>query len=112
YPYMVFKLEMGAERETSGAPYTQNVRATAGAYSPVGTGNPQGIALALFECFGTQAANATLIATALRNATEKVLHCKPVNTTAKFDPHMRQGADVFVCGLVFDLFVQGDRGVL
>lgn len=112
YPYVVFKLEMGDLKVTSGSAYVQNCRVRIAAYSPVGTGTPQSIALAFFECYGTQAANTALIAVAFRNATEKVLHCKPVNAPAAFDPHLRDGQDVFVVGLTFDLLLQGDRSVL
>lgn len=112
YPYMIFKLEFGELVTTSGPLSTQNVRVRAATYSAPGAGNPQTVALALFECFGTQAANLAIIGTAMRNGNDKPLSCRPAISRGEFDKTLRNGQDVFLCGLTFDILFQGDRGSL
>lgn len=111
YPYMVFKLEFGELVTTSGPLYTQNVRVRSAAYSVPGQGSPQDVALALFECFGTVDANTAIVGTLMRG-NDKPLSCRAAISRGEFEKTLRNGQDVFLCGLTFDILFQGDRGSL
>lgn len=113
YAYEVHTIEGGEKELFSGAAYLQPWTLSFAAYCPIGeTGvNPQAVEQLLNSAFGTDAANTALQAVALRNATEKVLHCLPRVDSASFASTLRDGRDVFVIGAVYELLIQGDKSV-
>jgi len=114
YPYEVHKVERSGDAEvTSGAAYVQAFRVTLVAYCPVPAADavaPAAVGAALFAATCSADGQAALKATPLRNPGERVLHCRPLAPSGRFDQSLRQGKDVFVCGLEVEILVQGDRG--
>lgn len=114
YPYGVFRVEEAAPAKVySGSAYTQAFRVNVGVFVPDGQAgsDPAAVEQALFAALGTAAAQTAAQASALRNAGERVLHCKPLAPDGKFDPALLGGRDVFLCGLTVEVLVQGNRGV-
>lgn len=111
YPYLVFTVEAGEARVASGTAYVQAFVAKLAAYAPVGASgvNPQNVAKALDECFGTAAGQTAMKASVLRNAAERILHSRPLAPSGAFDKSRREGRDVFVVGAGYELLAQGDR---
>lgn len=112
YPYWVFKLKAGQAEVFSGTAYKQAWVVEGMAYCPVGaTGvNLQNVQQALAACFVTDAGKAAMKAAALRSATEKVLHTRPLQPAGQFDKTLREGRDVALVGYAFEVLVQGDKG--
>jgi hypothetical protein len=64
---------------------------------------------ALHDCFVTRAARAALKAAALRTPGDRVLDCRVLVAKGEFPRELREGRDVFACGLSFEVLVQGDE---
>lgn len=113
YPYDVFEVEAGAVEQFSGAAYLQKFTVTLAGYCPVGgTGvDVQAVEKLFHDALVSEEATAALRATALRNATEKVLHAKTLRDSGEYEETLREGRDVFAAGLVAEVLVQGDGSV-
>jgi hypothetical protein len=115
YPYAVFHLRAGAAGPTFEAAYVQPFTLAVAAYVPQSTdaapADPAGVQEALFDALATQAAEAAFQAVALRNASERIMHCRPVAPAGQYAPQLRDGRDLFACGLTVEMLVQGDRSV-
>lgn len=109
--YAVFRLRAGEARVFSGAAYVQPWEVEFGVYAPVGAPgvNPQAVQQALAACFTTTAGQAPMKGTAMRNATERVLHSRPLAASGEMARELREGRDVLLTGIRFELLVQGDR---
>lgn len=112
YPYSVAQIEFGAAKNDSGGGYTQPWTVRLAAYAPVGaTGvNPQTVEQLFNNALVSTAAIAALRATALRNTGDKIISSKLVPGKGEYAKELREGRDVFVCGLTAEILVQGDKG--
>lgn len=113
YPYDVFRVEAGEAEQFSGAIYVQHFTVTIAGYCPMGASgvDTQAVEQLFHNALVSESATAALRSATLRNATDKVLHAKPVRGTGEFDETLREGRDVFVAGLVADVLIQGDGSV-
>jgi hypothetical protein len=115
YPYAVYHLKAVPAALSFEDAYTQAFTLTIAAYVPQGTetrpADPAGVQEALFQALATEGANASFQGTALRNASERVLHSKPRVPSGQYAQQLRDGRDVFACGLTVEILVQGDRSV-
>lgn len=113
YPYAVFKVEARPAEVTSGSAYVQAFSVRVAAYAPVGGSGVDVAATQQFlnTALAGDAALAALRGASLRNGSEKVLHARPVTPAGAFDRTVREGRDVFVCGLAVEVVAQGDRSV-
>ena len=114
YPYSVAQIEAGQTRNTSGGLYVQPWTVRLAAYAPqTATGAEMQAVQQLFhEALASSAAHTALLATALRSATEKILRARVMPGKGEYAKELREGRDVFVCGLTVELLAQGDRGVI
>lgn len=115
YPYAVFHLHAAAAGQSFEAAYVQTFTLAVAAYVPQSTeaspADPPGVQEALFAALATQAGESALQGVALRNASERILHSRPVVPSGQYAQQLRDGRDVFACGLSVELLVQGDRSV-
>jgi hypothetical protein len=113
HPYTVFQVEAARRQDTSGDAYVQAFTVRLAAYAPVGaTGvNPQSVQTATGDALASTTGNAALQVMALRNASEKVIQGRVLRLDGSFAPTAREARDVFACGRVVELLVQGDKGV-
>lgn len=82
-------------------------------YAPVGASgvDPQAIQQSMGDALTSAAGVAALQVMSLRNASEKVLAGRSIRLDGSFAPTAREARDVFVCGMVVEILVQGDRSV-
>ncbi len=115
YPYAVFHLKAAPAGLSFEDAYFQAFTLTIAAYVPQGTeispADPPGVQEALFEALVTDNANAAFQAVSLRNASERILHSKPLAPSGQYVQQLRDGRDVFACGLTVEILIQGDRSV-
>lgn len=114
YPYAVYGIKASPAELIFEDAYSQKFQVSIASYCPptVVTGISTSTVQQFFwTALAIEAANNTLVATALRNPTEHVLHAIPQPETGAFAPQLREGRDVFVCGLSVEILVQGDRSV-
>jgi hypothetical protein len=113
YPYAVHQIEPDPAITFTADLYVHKFTVKVAAYAPVGASgvNPQNVALAIFGSLCTTAAQTAFQAASMRNATEKVLHARPVAPRGEFAEKLREARDVFVCGLAVELLCQGDKSV-
>jgi hypothetical protein len=115
YPYAVYQLKASPAVLSFEHVYFQIFTVTMAVYVPQGSGtspaDPPGVQEALCEALVTESANTTFQGISLRNATERILHSKPLAPSGQYAQQLRDGRDVFACGLTVELLVQGDRSV-
>ena len=115
YPYAVFHLRAATAGLSFESNYVQAFTLTIAAYVPQSTeaspSDPPGVQEALFTALATDAAETVFKSVALRNASELVLHCKPGAPSGQYAQQLRDGRDVFACGLTVELLVQGDKSI-
>lgn len=113
YPYAVHQIEATPAVTFTADAYIQKFTVKVAAYAPVGDSgvNPNTVAQAMYAALCTTAAQALFQAAGMRNPNEHVLHARPVSPTGEFADKLRDGKDVFVCGLSVELLCQGDRSV-
>lgn len=113
YPYAVFHIAAEPAEFSFESAYTQVFTLTIAAYAPQGgeasPGDPPGVQQALFNSLASNSANEAFQAFPLRNSSELILHAIPVAPTGGYSKQLRDGRDVFACGLAVQLLVQGDR---
>jgi hypothetical protein len=115
YPYAVFHLKAAPAGLSFEDAYFQAFTLTIAAYLPQGAetspADPPSVQEALFEALVTENANSTFQGLSLRNASERILHSKPLAPSGEYAQQLRDGRDMFACGLTVEIFVQGDRSV-
>jgi len=115
YPYAVYHLKTTSAGLSFEDAYFQAFTLSIAAYVPQGVetspADPPGVQEALFEALVTENANATFQGLSLRNASERILHSKPLATSGQYVQLLRDGRDVFACGLTVEILVQGDRSL-
>lgn len=114
YPYAVFRVEPQEAEFHTGDRYTQKFRVRAVVFTAQGqAGNDANVAAQTLQtALGTQAANAAMMATALRNATEKIVGVLPsLPGQGEYESILRSARDVFASALTVEVLVQGDRSV-
>lgn len=115
YPYAVFHLKAAPAGLTFESNYIQAFTLSIAAYVPQSTeaspADPPGVQEALFAALAAQSAETAFQALTFRNAGERVMHCKPLVPSGQYAQQLRDGRDVFACGLTVELLVQGDRSV-
>lgn len=115
YPFAVFHLHAATAGLSFEDAYTQAFTLSIAAYVPQGAesspSDPPGVQEALFSALASEAANTAFQALALRNASERILHGKPLAPAGQYARQLRDGRDVFACGLTTEILVQGDRSV-
>lgn len=112
YPYSVAQIESGPAKSDGGNGYVQTWTVKLAAYAPIGdTGvSPQSVEQLFNNALVSATGIAGLRAASLRNAGDKILSAKLVPGKSEYVKELRQGRDVFVCGLAAELLVQGDKG--
>lgn len=113
YPYGVFKVDAADATLTTGALYVQVWTARLAVYVQMGASgnNSQTVQQLLNTALVGTSAAAALRVLALRNASEKVVGSRPKPGESRYARELREGRDVFSCGLTVDLIFQGDRSV-
>lgn len=113
YPYVVFQIEARETQVFSGSLCVQKFEVRAAAYIPIGDAgsDPNGVQQEMNTALVTAAAQTALRNAALRNGTEKILHSRPLSPDGRFEQRLREGRDVFACGVRAELLCQGDRSV-
>jgi hypothetical protein len=115
YPYAVYQLKAAPAGLSFEDAYFQAFTLTIAAYVPQGTetspANPPGVQEALFEALVTENANSAFQGLNLRNASERILHSKPLAPSGQYAQQLRDGRDVFACGLTVEILAQGDRSI-
>jgi hypothetical protein len=115
YPYAVFHIKASPAGLSFEDAYFQTFTLTIAAYVPQGAetspSDPPGVQEALFAALVTEDANTFFQGTTLRNATELILHSKPLAPSGQYAQQLRDGRDVFVCGLTVEILIQGDRSI-
>jgi hypothetical protein len=114
YPYDSFTIATTPPDLAFGNVYIQKFQVAIGCYCPpsemteIDTATVES---ALWTALGTEAVSTALMTTPLRNLSERIMHSKPLPETGAFQPSLREGRDIFVCGLTVEIQVQGDRSV-
>jgi hypothetical protein len=115
YPYAVFHIKAAPAVLSFEDAYFQTFTLTIAAYVPQGLNtspsDPPGVQEAIFTAAVTETANAAFQAYELRNSTEHIMHSIPAVPSGQYDRTLRDGRDVFACGLTSEILVQGDRSV-
>ncbi len=114
YPYAVHTIEADAQKTMTNNAYVQKFTVKVAVYTLVGVApatSPQTVALALVSALCITAAQTAFQAASLRNGTEHVLHARQVTPKGEFADKLREGRDVFVCGLSVELLCQGNAAV-
>ena len=102
-PYAVFGLDRADDPEfDSGGGYTQGFTLRMAVYSVVGTSDPQAAQLGMADALNTSPTDWA----ALRAG--RVLHGLPRGYDGRFDPKLRNSADVFVSAAQWALLVEGN----
>lgn len=106
YPYGVFRVRAEKPEWFSGTLYVQAFPLYVAAYAPIGQvgSSPTDVQQAIWSAL---AWNTT---TTLRGLNERVVECRPVEATDRYEKNRRAGRDVFLSGQSFRVTVQGDRG--
>ncbi len=115
YPYAVFHLKAATAGLSFEDAYTQAFTLVIVVYVPQGIetspANSPGVQEILFSALVTENANSNFQGLSLRNASERILHAKPLTPSGQYAQQLRDGRDVFACGLTVEILVQGDRSV-
>lgn len=113
YAYTVFQVEAARRQDFSGDATVQAFTVRLATYAPVGASgvDPQAIQQSMGDALTSAAGVAALQVMSLRNASEKVLAGRSIRLDGSFAPTAREARDVFVCGMVVEILVQGDRSV-
>ncbi len=112
YPYGVFFIEEGDTELFSMSGYLAKFTLRIASYVQMGNASsPGNVARGLMEAFATTGAQVTFGNVSLRGADEKMLACNPKKPDGKYAKELRDGADVFSCGLMVELLAQGNRSV-
>jgi hypothetical protein len=116
YPYAVYHLKADAPERAFDAFYFQKFTLDIAAYVPQGAetspSDAPGVQEAMYFALASDSANIIFMATALRNATELILHAVAKQSTGAYAGTMREGRDVFTAGLTVEFLCQGDRTVM
>jgi hypothetical protein len=115
YPYAVYRVEAQPTDLAFDDAYLGRFTCTIAAYVPLDATAPPrdtpDVQQAIFTALVTDSANDAFMGLALRNPTEGIRASKTKNPEGKYDPTMRNGRDVFMSGLTWEITVQGDRSI-
>lgn len=113
YPYVTFHVKAQPIGMCFDDVYFQRFHVDLIAYCPVGASgvNPSTVQEVLNAALVTETANATLQDVSIRNASERILHSRPIAPSGHYAQQLRDGRDVFACGLTIEILVQGDRSL-
>lgn len=115
YPYAVYHIKAANAELSFEDVYVQKFTLTIAAYVPQGSesspSDPPGVQEALSEALVTETANATFQGIAFRNVGERILHSILLAPSGEYARQLRDGRDVFACGLTVEILIQGDRSV-
>lgn len=114
YPYDVFKVDSQASNLTSGDLYDQTFVVRLAGYCPIGLSGVDANAVQQLFCsaFLTSTAQTALLALSLRNNDDKVLGARLSDVKGEYAQSLRDGRDVFLCGMTVEIIVQGTRGTV
>ncbi len=115
YPYGVYHVEAEEARLCFDGVYFQSFTVSLAVYVPQGEeSSPQdatSVQQAIHAALASEDGEAAVKAQAMRNSTERIMHCKLKLPAGQYDHTLRDGKDVFMCGLTVSIMVQGDRSV-